>query len=95
MLTDLSETVSGWFTTVQENHQAITFNTHFKRSSSLQIHKKRPAFYGRLSRNLKLYCYCHGAGCLPVTLPKSAKPRAYLQIAVDWNALSLRKDSPQ
>ncbi|HGH4650566.1 TPA: hypothetical protein ACJIW1_002904, partial [Enterobacter cloacae] len=52
LLTDLSETVSGWFTTVQENHQAITFNTHFKRSSSLQIHKKRPAFYGRLSRNL-------------------------------------------
>jgi hypothetical protein len=41
-----------------------------------------------------LYCCCHGAGCLPVTLPQSAKPRAYLQIAVDWNALSLRKDSP-
>nr|DAI69972.1 MAG TPA: hypothetical protein [Caudoviricetes sp.] len=42
-----------------------------------------------------MYCYCHGAGCLPVTLPQSAKPRAYLQIAVDWNALPLRKDSPQ
>jgi len=41
LLTDLSETVSGWFTTVQENHQAITFNTHFKRSSSLQNHKKK------------------------------------------------------
>lgn len=79
---------------VLESHQAVIFDPLFKRSSRLKIHKKRPAFYGRLSRNLKLYCCCHGAGCLPVTLLQPAKSRAYLQIAVGWNALSLRKDSP-
>ena len=50
-------------------HSVTSHNS--KRSSSLQIHKKRPAFYGRLSRNLKLYCCCHGAGCLPVSRRQS------------------------
>lgn len=66
-----------------------------KRSSSFPSHKKRPAFYGRLSRNLKLVLFLSWCRVPPGDSTQSVKTRAYLQTAVDWNALSHRKDSPQ